>query len=87
VPDTSISLPPTRARRTRARRRQDGPRADRARRYRQRQRDGVIMVTVPVSPAQTAKLAALRYLTESELENRARIAAAIAALLDGIETT
>ena len=70
---------------TGARRRPDGPRAARTRRYRERQARGTLMVTVPVTVEQTAKLAALRYLTEAELEDRARVAAAIAALLDGIE--
>jgi hypothetical protein len=54
------------------------------RRHRQRERNGVVVVTLAVTPEQTAKLAALHYLGESELENRKRIAAAIAAALDGI---
>jgi hypothetical protein len=59
--------------------------AEAMRRHRRRERNGVLMVTLPVTPEQTAKLAALRYLGECELENRARIAAAIGALIDGVE--
>ena len=58
---------------------------ERARRHRKRERDGVIMVTLPITPEQTAKLAALHYIAESELEDRARIAEAIGALIDRIE--
>ena len=43
------------------------------------------MVTLPITPEQTAKLAALHYIAESELEDRARIAEAIGALIDRIE--
>ena len=58
---------------------------DRQRRYRQRTRDGTLMITVSITPAQTAKLAALRYLADGELESRRHIAAAIAAVLDAID--
>jgi hypothetical protein len=58
---------------------------ERARRHRKREKDGVIMVTLPVTPEQSAKLAALHYLTESELEDRARIGEAIGRMIDGIE--
>jgi len=62
-----------------------GQRAARTRRYRQRQRDGVLMVTIAVTVEEVSKLAALRYLSESELEDRTKIAAAIGALIDAIE--
>lgn len=42
------------------------------------------MVTVALEPEHTGKLAALQYLTDHELEDRKRIAAALIALLDGI---
>jgi hypothetical protein len=58
---------------------------ERARRHRKRERDGVIMVTLPVTPEQSAKLHAPRYLADCELEDRARIAAAITGMLDGIK--
>jgi hypothetical protein len=45
----------------------------------------VIVVSLPITPEQTAKLAALHYIGESELEDRARIAEAITALIDRIE--
>jgi hypothetical protein len=55
------------------------------RRHRRRERDGVIMVTIAVTPEQVAKLHALHYIGESGLEDRAAISAAIGALIDGIE--
>jgi hypothetical protein len=55
------------------------------RRSRRRERDRVLMVTLPVTPEQTAKLSQLRYLRDCELEDRARIAEAISALIDHIE--
>jgi hypothetical protein len=55
------------------------------RRHRRRERDGTLMITIAVTPAQTAKLAALHYLAECELEDRPRIAEAIGALIDGVE--
>jgi hypothetical protein len=58
---------------------------ERMRRHRRRERDGTLMITVAITPAQTAKLAALRYLGEGELESRGRIAEAIGAVLDAIE--
>ena len=59
--------------------------AEAQRRHRRRERNGTLMITLPITPEQVGKLAALRYLAKSELEDRARIAEAIGALLDGIE--
>jgi hypothetical protein len=55
------------------------------RRFRRRQRNGTLMIAVALEPRQVAKLAALRYLGECELEDRKRIAAALVALIDAIE--
>jgi hypothetical protein len=55
------------------------------RRLRQREREGVLRVTVFVTPAHTAKLEALRYLRAAEVEDRRAVAAALLALLDAIE--
>ena len=65
--------------------RQAGQRAARTRRYRQRQRDGVLMVTIAVTVEEVSKLAALGISPKSELEDRTKIAAAIGALIDAIE--
>jgi hypothetical protein len=54
------------------------------RRHRARERDGVVVVTLALTPDETAKLARLRYLEDHELEDRRAIAAAIRALIAGI---
>jgi hypothetical protein len=71
-------------RRAAAAERQRRQHAQAQRAYRRRERTGAVMVTVEVSPAMTDKLVRLRYLRVAELENRGRIATAIAALIDGI---
>jgi hypothetical protein len=55
------------------------------RRSRRRERAGTLVITLPISVEQVAKLHALQYLTEIELEDRARVAKAIGALLDAVE--
>jgi len=55
--------------------------AERIRRHRARQAAGHLSVTTDFTPAETAKLCRLRYLTECELEDRRPIAAAIHTLL------
>jgi hypothetical protein len=60
------------------------PAAARLRRYRQRQATGRLSVTVELTQEETAKLCRLRCLTECELEDRDRIAAAIHRLIDSI---
>ena len=45
------------------------------------------MVTLPVSVEQVAKLHALHYLREAELEDRAAIAAAIGTMIDNIRSS
>ena len=54
------------------------------RRYRKREKNGVLQVKIPVSVEQVAKLHRLHYLRDHELEDRARIAEAISAVLDQI---
>jgi hypothetical protein len=54
-------------------------------RYRRRQRRGEVMVTIPVTPGVTAQLVQLGYLRETELEDRAAIAAAIVVLISNIK--
>jgi hypothetical protein len=61
----------------------DGHR-ERMRRYRQRQAAGRLSIVTDFTPEETAKLCRLRYLRECELEDRARIAAALHALLGNI---
>jgi hypothetical protein len=51
------------------------------RRYRQRQAAGDVVVTRGFTQAETAKLCRLGYLFEHELEDRAAIAEAIAAVI------
>jgi hypothetical protein len=54
------------------------------RRYRRRQASGRVVVTLEFTPEETAKLHRLHYLAECELEDRARIAAALHLLLANI---
>jgi hypothetical protein len=75
-PAIDMPLIPTRRAMTRAR----------VRRHRQRQRDGRLVVTVELTPQMTDTLCRLRYLDTHELEDRARIAQAIRALLGSIIT-
>jgi hypothetical protein len=60
--------------------------AARMRRHRARQASGQVSVTTDFSPQEVHRLCSLGYLRESELEDRARIAAAIHALLANIVT-
>ncbi len=57
---------------------------ERMRRHRQRQRDGRRSVTTDFTLEETAKLCALHYLTECEVEDRQRIAEALHELLANI---
>lgn len=57
---------------------------ERARRYRSRQRTGRLIVAIDFSEQETAKLCALRYLKECELEDRSAIGTAIHNLLANI---
>jgi len=54
-------------------------------RYRRRQRNGEVMVTLALTPEHTARLAQLGYLAEHELEDRPAIAAAIQLLIANIK--
>jgi hypothetical protein len=54
---------------------------DRQARYRERVEQGIIMITMAITPTETAKLAKLGYLTEYEVENREAVSEAIKALL------
>jgi hypothetical protein len=64
----------------RARRRERG--RLRQARYRQRQADGVVLVETGLTPAETAKLLAYRFLlSESELEDKHALAEALHALI------
>ena len=47
------------------------------RRHRRREKDGVLMVTVPVTPEQTGKLVALRYLAKQVRPPNSRAEAAM----------
>jgi hypothetical protein len=58
--------------------------AARQRRYRRRQRNGEIMVSVALSPEETDKLSRLRCLDLDKLEDRGAIADAIHLLLTNI---
>jgi hypothetical protein len=58
--------------------------AARQRRYRRRQRNGELLVTVALSPEETDKLCRLRCLDLDKLEDRAAIAEAIHLLLTNI---
>jgi hypothetical protein len=58
--------------------------AARQRRYRRRQHNGEVMVTVGLSQEETDKLCRLRYLDLDKLEDRAAIADAIHLLLVNI---
>jgi hypothetical protein len=58
--------------------------AARQRRYRRRQRNGEVMVTVALSPDETDKLTRLRCLDVDKLEDRGAIADAIHLLLANI---
>ena len=60
--------------------------AARMQRYRERQRDGRLSITLDVTPEETDRLCRLHYLTDCELEDRDRIAAAIHALIANIVT-
>lgn len=70
---------------TYAERRRGKPSAARQRRYRQRQRDGEIMVTIGLSEAETDKLVRLRCIDADKLENRTALIAAVHLLLAHIE--
>ncbi len=54
------------------------------RRHRRRERDGVVVVNLALDPDETAKLVALRYLRECELEDRAALAGAVKAMIASI---
>jgi hypothetical protein len=54
------------------------------RRFRRRERDGTVVVTLALEPVEVAKLCALRYLRDCEPEDRRAIAVAIKALIAGI---
>ena len=58
--------------------------SERQRRWRARQRDGVIMVSVPVKNGMIETLLDLRYLLEHESEDRREIGKGIAAALASI---
>jgi hypothetical protein len=60
-------------------------RGERQRRYRKRQVAGVLVVSVVVTPEETAKLGRLHLLNERELENRRAIAEAMKGLLASVE--
>jgi hypothetical protein len=74
-----LQRPPSRPA-ARARRRQDGQRAERDRRYRRRQRDGVMTVTVEVDGEIINLLVRLHWLVEAETGDRSKIGAALAAM-------
>ena len=59
-------------------------RRERQRRYRVRQVASHLVVTVELTPAETAKLVRLEYIGPHELEDRKRVAEAIRALLVAI---
>jgi hypothetical protein len=55
---------------------------ERTARYRQRQADGLVLVETALTPAETAKLLAYRFLlSESELEDKVALAEALHALI------
>jgi hypothetical protein len=60
------------------------PSRARQRRYRQRQAAGHIVVRIEVTQEETAKLWALGYLDDHQVEDRARIADALRRLIAGI---
>jgi hypothetical protein len=56
-------------------------------RYRERQRDGVAVVTIGLTPDQTAKLHRLGLIALDKLEDRAALVVALHTLIDIIEET
>jgi hypothetical protein len=86
-----LERPPSEAERLKRRareRRSEARRAQHAaaqRRYRQREAVGDLIVSHPFTVAEVAKLCALGYLRDCELENRAAINAAIGALIANIK--
>lgn len=52
--------------------------------HRQREREGVLMVTLPLTPAHVAKIASVVPIFDHELEDRAAIRDALLAVLDSI---
>jgi hypothetical protein len=67
------------------RQRQRERHAEAQRRHRRRGRDGTMMITLPITVEQVAKLYGLRYLGDCELEDRRRVAEAIIAMINSIE--
>jgi hypothetical protein len=62
-----------------------GAHAARQRRYRRRQAASRVVVTIEILPEETAKLARLYYLRDSQLEDRKAIAVALHMILANIE--
>jgi hypothetical protein len=78
--ERSRSAAAIRARERRARRREQH--RVRQARFRRRQADGLVLVETALTPAETAKLLAYRFLlSESELEDKVALAEALHALI------